>query len=156
PGKLTLKRIERRHPDPAQFAPGGRALSGPESQPQEIISENRAIHRAEKFRPREGQPSRSVQRAGTAQLSGRDSFIFGPLLTTRLLRRQGKAKAKKTEDDYKRTLNHERIHSGNASSASEILQTAWERTLPDARKMRALPALTIRRFKRFNVAKPTI
>jgi hypothetical protein len=83
-----------------------------------------------------------------------------------LLRHQGKAKAKKTEGDYKRALNHERIHSRKASSASEILQIArgahasnavlaasrreplaprrsFGKMPNDARKMRALPALTI-------------
>src|SRR4029450_9300941 len=101
------------------------------------MSENRALHPAEKFRPQEGQPGRSVQRAGTAQLSGRDSFIFGPLLTTRLLRRQGKAKAKKTEGDHKRALNHERIHSGKASSAGKILPVAWERRCRGAARVGA-------------------
>src|SRR4030095_16059545 len=105
------------HPDPAQFAPSGRALSGPESQHQEIISENRELHRAEKFRPREGQPGRSVQRAGTAQLSGRGSFIFGPLLTTRLLRRHGERKTEKGKPEKKRVLNHEGIHSRKPKSA---------------------------------------
>jgi hypothetical protein len=44
------------------------------------------------------------------------------LRTIRLLRGQGKAKSKKTENGRKCAPDHERIHSQNAPSASEILR----------------------------------
>ena len=62
-----------------------------------------------------------VSSALGAQLSERGSFIFGLLHTTRLLRRQGETKTEKAKPDKKSALNHERIHSRTAASASEIL-----------------------------------